>query len=228
MTVSYLDLTDSLAIVAEVTGLDVETAIRITDLDLADSALHAPNAGWGDADLYADFVDKAAVLVPRLCNNRPLPDGLPSSWLVRLAHVGSGPAEEEGLMFELAAAVSKTASSSGLYALTIIYVVLIVFELAAGWRVFTKAGRPGWAIIVPIYNIYVLLKMVGRSGWWILALLIPIVNVFVALVIAIDLARAFGKGTGFGFGLWLLAPIFYPILAFGSARYRGGPRYPVG
>lgn len=75
MIVSYLDLTDYLAIVTEVTGLDVETAIRITNLDLADSALHAPNAGWGDADLYADFVDKAAVLVTRLCNNHPLPDG---------------------------------------------------------------------------------------------------------------------------------------------------------
>lgn len=123
-------------------------------------------------------------------------------------------------MFELA-------SSGGVDALTIIYVVLIVFELAAGWRVFTKAGRPGWAIIVPIYNVYVLLKVVGRSGWWILLLLIPIVNILVSLVIAIDLAKAFGKGSGFGVGLWLLAPIFYPILAFGSARYREGLRSPT-
>jgi death-on-curing protein len=73
--VHYLDLADYLAIVAEVTGLDIETAIQVTNLDLADSALHAPQAGWGATDLYPDFVDKAAVLVTRLTKNHPLPDG---------------------------------------------------------------------------------------------------------------------------------------------------------
>jgi death-on-curing protein len=73
--VYYLDLADYLAIVTEVTGLDVETSIRVTNLDLADSALHAPQAGWGETDLYPDFVDKAAVLVTRLTKNHPLPDG---------------------------------------------------------------------------------------------------------------------------------------------------------
>lgn len=75
MIVYYLDLADYLAIVTEVTGLDVETAIRVTNIDLADSALHAPQAGWGETDLYSDFVDKAAVLVTRLTKNHPLPDG---------------------------------------------------------------------------------------------------------------------------------------------------------
>ena len=75
MIVYYLDLADYLAIVTEVTGLDVETAIRVTNVDLADSALHAPQAGWGETDLYPDFVDKAAVLVTRLTKNHPLPDG---------------------------------------------------------------------------------------------------------------------------------------------------------
>ena len=75
MIVYYLDLADYLAIVTEVTGLDVETAIRVTNLDLADSALHAPQAGWGETDLYPDFVDKAAVLVTRLTKSHPLPDG---------------------------------------------------------------------------------------------------------------------------------------------------------
>jgi death-on-curing protein len=73
--VYYLDLTDYLTIVTEVTGLDVETAIRVTNLFLADSALHAPQAGWGDTDLYPTFLDKAAVLVTRLTKNHPLPDG---------------------------------------------------------------------------------------------------------------------------------------------------------
>jgi death-on-curing protein len=72
---AYLDLVDYLAIAAEVTGLDVGILSRVTQLNLADSALHAPAAGWGDEELYPDFVDKAAVLVVRLAKNHPLPDG---------------------------------------------------------------------------------------------------------------------------------------------------------
>lgn len=75
MTVEYLDLADYLAIAAAVTGLDIDTAMKVTNLDLADSALHAPTAGFGDTDFYPDFVDKAAVLVVRLARNHPLPDG---------------------------------------------------------------------------------------------------------------------------------------------------------
>lgn len=75
MTVRYIDLVDYLAIAAEVTGLDVATVMKVTNLDLADSALHAPAAGFGDTDLYPDFVDKAAVLMVRLARNHPLPDG---------------------------------------------------------------------------------------------------------------------------------------------------------
>jgi death-on-curing protein len=73
--VAYLDLADYLAIAAEVTGLEVTTLSRVTQLNLADSALHAPAAGWGDDELYPDFVDKAAVLLVRLAKNHPLPDG---------------------------------------------------------------------------------------------------------------------------------------------------------
>lgn len=75
MTVEYLDLSDYLAIAAEVTGLDLDTVIKVAILDLADSALHAPLAGFGDTDFHPDFVDKAAVLVVRLTKNHPLPDG---------------------------------------------------------------------------------------------------------------------------------------------------------
>ncbi len=75
MTVEYLDLADYVAIAAEVTGLDIKTVMKVTNLDLADSALHAPAAGFGDTDFYPDFVDKAAVLVVRLAGNHPLPDG---------------------------------------------------------------------------------------------------------------------------------------------------------
>jgi death-on-curing protein len=75
VTTEYLDLVDYLAIAAEVTGLDAQTITHVAKLDLADSALHAPAAGFGDTEFYPDFIDKAAVLIVRLAKNHPLPDG---------------------------------------------------------------------------------------------------------------------------------------------------------
>jgi len=98
---------------------------------------------------------------------------------------------------------------------------IVVFLIAALWRVFTKAGQPGWAAIVPIYNGIVLLQIAGRPLWWMLLFFIPFVNFIVAIVVAVDVARAFGRSTGFGIGLAFLSPIFYPILGFGGDRYIG-------
>lgn len=89
------------------------------------------------------------------------------------------------------------------------------------WKIFAKAGKPGWACLVPFYNLIVLLEIVGRPLWWIVMLLIPFVNLVFVFIIAIDLAKSFGKGTGFAMGLIFLSPIFYLILGFGSARYHG-------
>ncbi|GAC1366482.1 MAG: hypothetical protein NVS4B8_27080 [Herpetosiphon sp.] len=89
------------------------------------------------------------------------------------------------------------------------------------WKMFVKAGVPGWAAIIPIYNAYKLIKIAGRPGWWLLLLLIPIVNFVIIIIVMIDLARSFGHGTGFGIGLAFLSPIFIPILGFGSSRYIG-------
>ncbi len=75
MTVEYLDLADYVAIAAEVTNLDAATVMKVANLDLADSALHAPAAGFGETEFYPGFVDKAAVLIVRLAKNHPLPDG---------------------------------------------------------------------------------------------------------------------------------------------------------
>lgn len=75
MSVAYLELVDYLAIAVEVTGLSVEMITQVAKLDLADSALHAPAAGFGDTEFYPDFIDKAAVLIVRLAKNHPLPDG---------------------------------------------------------------------------------------------------------------------------------------------------------
>jgi hypothetical protein len=103
----------------------------------------------------------------------------------------------------------------------IVGVALVVFMIAAGWKVFVKAGQPGWAVIVPIYNAVVVLKIVGRPLWWILLFLIPLVNIVIEIIVCIDFAKSFGKGTGFGIGLLLLGFIFVPILGFGDARYAG-------
>jgi len=108
--------------------------------------------------------------------------------------------------------------------LIVIYVAIIVLVIAGFWCVFTKAGEAGWKSIIPIWNIIVLLRIVGRPVWWIVLLIIPLVNIVVSLIISLDLAKSFGKGNGFGVGLWLLGFIFVPILGFGSATYeRGGP-----
>jgi|ERR1700692_872256 Family of unknown function (DUF5684) len=104
----------------------------------------------------------------------------------------------------------------------ICYFVVIILLIAAMWKVFSKAGQPGWACIIPIYNLYVLCKIAGRPGWWVLLMLIPFVNFIILIIVAIDIAKAFGKGVGFGIGLILLPFIFYPILGFGSAQYQGG------
>lgn len=86
-------------------------------------------------------------------------------------------------------------------------------------EVFTKAGQPGWAAIIPIYNFWILLKIAGKPGWWIVLLFVPLVNFVVIFMISIAIARNFGKGVGFGIGLVFLSFIFYPILAFTDATY---------
>lgn len=103
----------------------------------------------------------------------------------------------------------------------IIYLVLIVIVVASLWVLFTKAGKPGWAAIIPIYNIIVLLEIVGRPIWWIILFLIPIVNFIVAIMVYIDLAKSFGKDTLWGCLILLLPFIFLPLLAFGDSQYEG-------
>ena len=105
--------------------------------------------------------------------------------------------------------------------LILLYVALIVFILAVMWKVYTKAGKPGWAAIIPIYNTIVLLEIVGRPIWWFFLMLIPFVNIIFAIIVTNDLAKSFGKEVGWTIGLILLPFIFYPMLAFGSAKYSG-------
>lgn len=104
----------------------------------------------------------------------------------------------------------------------LIALVFIVVVVVAIWKVFVKAGKPGWAAIIPIYNIWVLLEVVKRPGWWLLLFFVPFVNIVINIIIGIDLAKVFGKDAIFGFFLnVLLAPIGQLILGFGSAKYTG-------
>jgi hypothetical protein len=102
----------------------------------------------------------------------------------------------------------------------LIWLAVVVVMVASMWKVFTKAGEPGWAAIVPIYNLIVLLKISSKPIWWIVLFLIPLVNIVMLVLTNIGLAQNFGKGAGFGLGLAFLSPIFYPMLAFGDATYR--------
>ena len=103
----------------------------------------------------------------------------------------------------------------------VFYLAFTILMIACWWKIFTKAGHPGWAAIIPIYNFIVWCNIVGRPWWWILLLLIPFVNFIILIILMIDLAKSFGKGVGFGIGLLLVAVIFFPILGFGSAPYQG-------
>ncbi len=103
----------------------------------------------------------------------------------------------------------------------ITYLALMVILIAAQWKIFEKAGKPGWAVLIPIYNTIVLLEIVGKPWWWILLFLIPGVNLIFSIWMLNLLSKSFGKGVGFTIGLLFLSIVFLPILGFGEAEYIG-------
>lgn len=115
-----------------------------------------------------------------------------------------------------------TTTDSPLSATWILIICAVaLFEFASMWKVFTKAGKPGWAAIIPFYNLIVLLQIVGRPLWWFFLCLIPIVNIIPVFLVSYDVARSFGHGLGFALGLYFLNGIFIPILAWGDSQYLG-------
>jgi hypothetical protein len=104
----------------------------------------------------------------------------------------------------------------------IIFALMVtVIEIVGAWYMFEKAGEPGWAAIIPIYNYLIAIKIAGKQWWYILLMLIPLVNLVVYIIILNGLAKNFGKGTGFTVGLFFFRFIFIPILGFGNAVYIG-------
>ena len=125
-------------------------------------------------------------------------------------------------MTDYSAYVDYSAASPSMpTGVVIFYIAIMVVMFAAQWKVFTKAGQPGWACLIPFYNAYKLVEIVGMNGWMFLLMLVPIFNFFFALKVIFDLAKVFGKGFGFALGLLFFSPIFMCILGFGSAEYVG-------
>ena len=108
--------------------------------------------------------------------------------------------------------------------MTVVYLAIAVLGIIAMWKLFEKAGEPGWASIIPFYNVYVLFKITWGNGWKFLFLLIPIANIVFMIITMVKLAKAFGQGGRFAVGRIFLSIIFYCILAFGPATYLGVPQ----
>ena len=103
----------------------------------------------------------------------------------------------------------------------IVYLALIALMIVSMWKIYTKAGKPGWACIIPIYNIIVLLEIVGKPWWWLLLMLLPIVNFVILIWVLNLLSKSFGHEVGFTLGLIFLGFIFIPILGLGESKYVG-------
>lgn len=123
---------------------------------------------------------------------------------------------------------SDSSSSVSTGAAVGILVVWVVIALAVAliqvigmWKAFDKAGQKGWMAIVPILNIYVLIKIAGKEAWWLILFLIPCVSIVASIIVYIEFAKRFGKSGAYGIGLAFLGIIFWPMLGFGDAQYQG-------
>ncbi len=101
----------------------------------------------------------------------------------------------------------------------IVYLAVLGLMITSMWKIFSKAGQPGWASIIPVYNIVVLLEIAGKPGWWFFLMLIPGVNIFISIILWHSISLSFGKGVGFTVGIFFLGIVFLPILAFSDAEY---------
>lgn len=126
---------------------------------------------------------------------------------------------------ELFTSASPAASATGsatFLVIALLSLALCIALIAAVWKIYAKAGQHGWAVLVPIYNMLVLLRIIGRPAWWLLLLFIPFVNLIISLIMSLDLAKAFGRSTVFGVvGLFLFSTIGYLILGFDKSQYQG-------
>jgi hypothetical protein len=117
----------------------------------------------------------------------------------------------------------EAASPAGSMLSAFLFIGLAVFVIASIWKVYDKAGEPGWSVLIPIYGQIVMARIGGKSAWWVLALFLPGIGIIAAVVLAVGVAERFEKTALFGLGLAFLPFLFYPMLAYGDAEAQ--PRY---
>jgi uncharacterized membrane protein YhaH (DUF805 family) len=131
------------------------------------------------------------------------------------------------VLAQIEESTSDGLSAGALAAIIVVAAILLVLHIAGFWKTLEKGGEPGaFSLLFLISCLYPIAylpmaRLTGRPGWWVVLLYIPLVNLVVLAILSIDIARSYGKGTGFGIGLWLLPFVFYPMLGFGDARYQG-------
>lgn len=102
----------------------------------------------------------------------------------------------------------------------IVSILVLAIVIAGLWKAFEKADEPGWAAIVPLYNLWVMVRISDNDWWWFLLFLIPIVQIIALIKVSVDVSEQFGQGLLFGIGLWLVPVVFWPLLGFGDYEYR--------
>ena len=130
-------------------------------------------------------------------------------------------AENMMTLFQFIATSEQELSPVETTTTSIVSLIILVLSIIAFWKIFTKAGQPGWKSLIPIYGLYTLVKIVDGNGWKFLLFCIPFVNIVYYIIFNLRMAKAYGKGTGFGIGLIFLDALFALILGFGSASYVG-------
>ena len=132
----------------------------------------------------------------------------------------------DSLIFSLASILQQD-DSFGIFGafyalcLSVFGIAFAVLLIVGLWKTFEKAAQPGWAAIIPIYNVYILLKIAGRDWWWLLLMIIPFVNIIVWLILSLDIAKSFDKSTLFGLFIFFFNGLAYIVLGFGDAQYFG-------
>lgn len=131
--------------------------------------------------------------------------GLASSRLMHFAHTGPG------------SGISRTS----VYMIYLFTLLIILLMYAAQWRLFVNAGQSGWKALIPFYSTYTQFLIAGMSGWWIVALFVPLLDIYASVLLSLGTAEKFGKGTIFAvLGLILFAPVGYMYLGFGDAQFQ--------
>ena len=103
--------------------------------------------------------------------------------------------------------------------LVVYLVVVTLLFIVPIWKLYEKAGQPGWAVLVPFYNIIIWLRIIGKPWWWLLLMMIPYVGIIWSIWSINLLVKRFGKSEGYTVGVIFLGFIFLPMLGYGSSKY---------